>query len=147
MSKPKRNGLTPRQQKFCREYLKSLNASEAVRACGYKGENAHVVGPRMLSNVRIQAEVKKRLAEAMGSEFGGLKKRILDELTAEAFSDSVIEITTENGAKFMRHNPSKFKALELLAKYAGILTERVEITGKDGGAIEIRWPDDSNSAT
>lgn len=133
----KRHGLTPRQQRFVSAYLANgLNSSEAARASGYKGNNANVVGPRMLAAVGIQNAIKERLGKIMGSEFETVKHRILVELQKEAFeSESLIEDVGPKGGTITKANPNKMKALELLAKYAGLLVEKHEHTGKDGGPI------------
>lgn len=55
-------GLTAKQQVFVEEYLTCWNASEAARRAGYNGK-ANVVGPRLLANVSIRAEVQQRLTE------------------------------------------------------------------------------------
>lgn len=50
--------LSTRQQAFVREYLISLNASDAYRRAGYAAKSANVDGPKLLSNPRIQAVIK-----------------------------------------------------------------------------------------
>jgi len=55
---PKANGLTAKQENFCREWVKDFNSSRAARDAGYKGK-ANVTGPRLLASVSI----KKRIAE------------------------------------------------------------------------------------
>lgn len=52
--------MTPKQQAFIEEYLKCWNASEAARRVGYNGR-ANTIGPRLLSNVVIQAAIQERL--------------------------------------------------------------------------------------
>ena len=54
--------LNNKQQAFVSEYLTCWNASEAARRAGYNGQ-ANVVGPRMLANVSIKAEISQRLKE------------------------------------------------------------------------------------
>jgi phage terminase small subunit len=54
--------LSNKQQAFVSEYLTCWNASEAARRAGYNGQ-ANVVGPRLLSNVSIKAEIDQRLEE------------------------------------------------------------------------------------
>jgi len=135
----RRNGLTPRQQRFVSAYLINFNASEAARAAGYKGKWAHTVGPRMSANVRIQEAITERLAGVMGAEFATVKHKVLVELQKEAFeSESLIEDVGPKGGTVTKANPNKMKALELLAKYAGLLIEKHEHTGKDGGPIEYQ---------
>lgn len=132
----RRDGLTPRQQRFVSAFLVNLNSAEAARAAGYKGKWAHTVGPRMSANVRIQEAIRKRLDKVMGSEFATVKHKVLVELQREAFENqSTVVIKDADGNEMYKHNPAKMKALELLAKYAGLLVEKHEHTGKDGGPI------------
>lgn len=53
--------LTPKQQVFVEEYLKTWNASEAARRAEYAkpGQQGH----RLLKNVEIDEEIQRRLAE------------------------------------------------------------------------------------
>jgi phage terminase small subunit len=54
--------LSNKQRVFIEEYLLCWNSSEAVRRSGYTGK-PNVVGPRLLANVSISAEIEKRLRE------------------------------------------------------------------------------------
>lgn len=142
--KPKRHGLTQRQRQFVSSYLKTLNKSEAARATGYKGNNAHVIGARLYSKVKIREAIESKLKEAMGSDVEAIKHRVLVELQKEAFeTDTIITMQTGDTSSD-RYNPAKMKALELLAKYGGLLIDRQEVTGKDGAPIVISWPNDNN---
>lgn len=54
--------LSNKHQTFVNEYLVCWNASEAARRAGYNGK-ANVVGPRLLADVSITEEIKRRVAE------------------------------------------------------------------------------------
>ena len=54
--------LSNKQRIFVEQYLACWNASEAARRAGYVGK-ANIVGPRLLSNVSIQATIQQRIAE------------------------------------------------------------------------------------
>ena len=133
--KPKRHGLTPRQRRFVSAYLINLNASEAARASGYKGKNADVVGDRIKKHPLVRVGIDKALSEAMGADASTLKHKVLEELRKEAFETETIVSMQAGEESFDRYNPAKMKALELLAKYGGLLIEKHEHTGKDGGPI------------
>lgn len=55
--------LTPKQEKFCQEYLVDLNASLAMKRAGYAEKNANVTGSRMLANVHVQARIQELRAK------------------------------------------------------------------------------------
>lgn len=52
--------LTPRQAVFVREYLKSLNASEAARKAGYSPKTASWQGPQLLQKTNVAAAIEER---------------------------------------------------------------------------------------
>ncbi|HEN3462667.1 TPA: terminase small subunit [Yersinia enterocolitica] len=55
--------LTPKQELFCREYLKDLNATQAAIRAGYSEKTAQVQSSRLLSNVMVQQRVSELAAE------------------------------------------------------------------------------------
>jgi len=128
-AKPK---LNDRRKKFISAYFETLNASQAARKAGYRGK-PNVIGARLLAYVSIKEIISQELKTRMEADRESVKARVL----------SLWGSVSGDNNESMR---DRLKASELLAKYAGLLTERVEITGKDGAAIEIRWPDDSHPA-
>lgn len=59
--KPQRpRELTARQALFVREYLKSLNATEAARNAGYSAKTAMWQGPQLLQKPHVAAAVEER---------------------------------------------------------------------------------------
>jgi phage terminase small subunit len=56
-------GLTPRQRRFCLEYLadKELNATRAARRAGYSAKTADVQAARLFRNARVSAFIGERL--------------------------------------------------------------------------------------
>lgn len=55
--------LTPKQKRFCEEYLKSGNASEAAKKAGYSLKTAPFIGAENLKKPQISAYIKRRLDE------------------------------------------------------------------------------------
>lgn len=145
--KPKRHGLTPRQRRFVSAYLVSLNASDAARKSGYKGKNADVIGAMFKKHPLVRISIDNALSEAMGADASTLKHKVIEELRKEAFEAETVISMQVGESTVDRYNPAKMKALELLAKYGGLLIEKHEITGKDGGPIVLKWPDDNHPTT
>lgn len=56
-----------RHEKFCHEYIKDMNATQAAIRTGYSKNTANRIGSRLLSNV----DIKSRVAE--------LREAYLDE--------------------------------------------------------------------
>lgn len=129
-SEPKNRPLGERRKKFIAEYLKTLNASQAARNAGYKGRS-NTIGQRLLTDVVIQAAISKKLNEVMASEKDTIRAKILGLWQEVAFG--VPESNKPQDIYAFRQH--QLKASELLAKYAHMLTDKLEVTGKDGGPI------------
>ncbi|MEA1921167.1 MAG: terminase small subunit [Pseudomonadota bacterium] len=65
MGKIKRNSearLTPKQQRFCEEYLIDLNASDATRRAGYSPKTAFRSGQENMQKHAIKAAIQKAIS-------------------------------------------------------------------------------------
>ena len=156
--------LTAKQQRFVEEYLIDLNATQAAIRAGYSPQNADVEGARQLGNVSVRTRIDVALAERSKrtgvnadiviQELAKIARvnlvDIIDPDTAEIKADAVddlaalasvrVKVTpTKNGDMVEREVKlaDKIKALELLGKHLGMFIERKEITGKDGGPIQL----------
>jgi phage terminase small subunit len=81
-----REGLTPKQQMFIKEYLVDLNATQAAIRAGYSAKTAEVTGCRLLS----YAKIKEELQLAMDKRSAKLEitaERVLQEIAKLAFCD------------------------------------------------------------
>lgn len=119
-----------RHEKFCHEYIKDMNATQAAIRTGYSKNTANRIGSRLLSNVDIKSRVAE-LREAYLDENIMTAKQVEYELTRIALGLSnekqvVIEGTGEgcSEARIIDKPPderSRLKALELMAKRHRIL--------------------------
>lgn len=156
--------LTPKQQRFVEEYLIDLNATQAAIRAGYAPDNANVEGARLLANANIRARIDIALAErskrtginaeiviqelakiarvnpidVINPDTGEIKASSTDDVAAIA-SVRVKVTPTKNGDIVEREvrMADKIKALELLGKHLGMFVDRKEVTGKDGGPIQL----------
>ena len=55
--------LTPKQKRFCDEYLIDLNATQAAIRAGYSEKTARAIGNENLTKPYIKEYIKKRMAE------------------------------------------------------------------------------------
>lgn len=120
-----------RHEKFCHEYIKDMNATQAAIRTGYSKNTANRIGSRLLSNVDIKSRVAE-LRDAYLDENIMTAKQVEYELTRIAFGLSkekqvVIEGTGEgcSKARIIDKPPderSRLKALELMAKRHRILS-------------------------
>ena len=55
--------LTLKQRRFCEEYLKSGNATEAAKKAGYSLKTAPFIGAENLKKPQISAYIERRMGE------------------------------------------------------------------------------------
>ena len=120
-----------RHEKFCHEYIKDMNATQAAIRTGYSEKTANRIGSRLLSNVDIKARVKE-LRYSYFNENIMTAQQVEYELTRIALGLSnekhvVIEGTGDgySEARIIDKPPdekSRLKALELMAKRHRILS-------------------------
>ena len=116
--------LTPRQRMFCTEYLVDYNASAAAVRAGYaiaySDRQAHIL-------------LKHKGVARLIDELGKSKEALITSVSPDYVIQKVTEIVTKEGTR----DGDKLRGLELLARHLGMFIDRTEITGKDGGAIEL----------
>lgn len=117
--------MTPRQEKFCVEYLIDLNATQAAIRAGYSKRTAEALASRLLRNVNIRGRIKElqnkvfedgmmSAAEALWrlskAGRGELKEEVVvTEGVGDGFSEAKI-IKKQISAR------DQIKALELMGK-------------------------------
>lgn len=76
--------LTPKQKRFCEEYLIDLNATQAAIRAGYSPKTAEQTASRLLRNVKVQEYIAKRQKElSRSTEI--TQERVIKELALIAF--------------------------------------------------------------
>lgn len=127
--------LTPKQQRFCEEYLIDLNATQAAIRSGYSKKTAAQTAARLLTNVKIQEYIENRMAEkeaALIADQDEVLKYLTSVLRGQSKSTEIVIEGLGDGstkARKMEKEPSekdKLKAAELLGKRYGLYTEKVE---------------------
>ena len=116
--------LTPKQQKFADEYIKSGNAADAARKAGYSKRSARSVGQENLTKPDIKQYIDERMAEIAS-------KRIMDATEAVELLTSIargetketVYIGTADGV-YEKHKEADLKtrisaAREILKRYPG----------------------------
>lgn len=119
-----------RHEKFCHEYIKDMNATQAAIRTGYSEKTAKMQGSRLMTNDDIKARVAE-LRESYFNENIMTAQQVEYELTRIALGLSnekhvVIEGTGDgySEARIIDKPPdekSRLKALELMAKRHRIL--------------------------
>lgn len=78
--------LTPKQKKFCDEYLIDLNATQAAIRAGYSRKTAVAIGAENLRKPQIQTYIQdRRVAISQKTEI--TQERIIEEYAKIAFAD------------------------------------------------------------
>lgn len=120
--------LSPKQQLFVAEYLVDLNATAAYKRAGYKPRTdaaAAESASRLLRNVKVAAAVAAAQT----------KREQRTEITQDwVLGRLKIEATSEGEDS---SHAARVSALKVIAQHLGMLKERVEHTGKDGGPLGI----------
>ncbi len=141
--------MTPRQEKFCVEYLIDLNATQAAIRAGYSRRTADRIANQNLRKLEIQSHIKKMRDEyydktimsAKEVEYllskagrGELKEEVVVvEGVGDGFSESKI-IKKRLSAK------DRIKALELMGKRHHLFEDQ----DSKLGAEEVQIIDDTN---
>lgn len=120
-----------KHEKFCNEYIKDMNATQAAIRAGYSGKTAGAQASKLLKIVNIKTRVAE-LREAYFNENIMTAQQVEYELTRIALGLSnekqvVIEGTGDgySEARIIDKPPdekSRLKALELMAKRHRILS-------------------------
>ena len=117
MNMSKCQKLTNKQKKFCREYVKDFNGTQAAIRAGYSEHTATEQASRLLINVKVGAFLAKlqaKIDEESEITVENIRKRLWEEANA------VDENATQAG---------NIRALELLGKHVGMFTENFNIKG------------------
>lgn len=138
--------LTPKQRRFVDEYLVDLNATQAAIRAGYSLKTAKQIGSRLLTNVDIAAGVAAK--QAVRAEATELSEQWVIDRLRENVERSMVAVPVmafdhdkkqmvETGEYTYQGNVAN-KALELIGKHRGMFIERRELTGPNGGPVEVR---------
>lgn len=157
--------LTPKQQRFCDEYLVDLNACAAAIRAGYSRKTARFIGAENLTKPNIAAAIAQRQLE-LQERTQATQERVITELARIAFGDQrrlmqwgakgvslrdsatisdadaatvaeVAETRTKDGGSLRIKTHDKVLALKLLGEHLGMFKRRVEHSGPSGGAIPM----------
>lgn len=132
--------LTPKQKKFCQEYLKDFNAARAYKTV-YKVKNdstARTNGSRLLTNANISQYLSETMHQTKVNDILDING-VLDNLSQLAigkprekvfkrisYKGKKPKVEYDNVTTVTPEDQDQLKALELLGKYYKIFTDKVE---------------------
>lgn len=127
-SKARKDSLTPKQKRFCDEYLIDCNGTAAAIRAGYSKKTAGVIAAENLTKPKIRAYIDRRMAEKE-SELIATQDEVLKYLTSvlRGQSQSEIVVVADYEACKIKKAPDemeRLKAAEQLSKCYGLHTDK-----------------------
>lgn len=119
-----RIALSHRQRRFAEEYIFDFNGSAAALRAGYSTNY-----PDRQAHLLLKHKGVIRYIESLSES----KTAKIVSVNPDYVLQRVTEIISKEGAR----DGDRLRGLELLARHLGMFIDRTELTGKDGGAIEI----------
>ena len=129
MAGPKK--LTDKQERFCREYIIDLNATQAAIRAKYSENTADVIGYENLGKPYMQAriaELQQAAAEKVAISAENVLKSIMDiRDSATAKLAMTSKTTGEKIGETMVDYNAGLRANELLGKHLALFTDKIEM--------------------
>ena len=132
--------LTPKQKKFCQEYLKDFNGTRAYKTV-YKVKSDKVAGvnaSKLLGNTRVSEYLSETMHQTKVNDILDINE-VLDNLSHIAagkpsqkifkrvsYKGKKPKVEYDNVTTVTPEDQDQLKALELLGKYYKIFTDKVE---------------------
>lgn len=146
----KTRGLTAKQDKFCREYVIDLNATQAAIRAGYSQKTAGQIGHENLKKPEILARVRE-IQENVAAELGITAAGVLLDLQkvkARAMQAEEIKQYNPKTKEYEGTGIYKFdgyaanKALELMGKHLGMFIDKTELSGNPDAPVVVKLEGD-----
>ena len=126
--------LTPKQDRFCHEYIIDLNATKAAIRSGYSKKTAESIGwenlrkPQIISRL---AQLQRKTAEKVAISAEDVLKDIMetrDTCAKHMLVNGELDNTAVNG---------RIKSNDQLGKHLALFTEKIEHSGNLDTTINI----------
>lgn len=138
------NSLTPKQLRFCEEYLIDSNATQAAIRAGYSRKSAHSNGPRLVGNAAVARKIAE-LTEARSQRtqidadwvlrrLVELHDRCVQEIRPAVDRRGKQLTDPETGVPLFTFNAAAaVRSLELIGKHVAVsaFAERIEVGAGD----------------
>jgi phage terminase small subunit len=132
------NELTPKQERFCQKYIETGNATEAYKL-SYDAENMKNItcnrrAKELLDNSKITARVRELQAIHQHRH-----EVTVDSLTEELEEARLLALQERQASPMVSASMGK-------AKLHGLIVEKNEHTGKDGGPMVMQTKEQRDAA-
>ena len=137
--------LSPKQERFAREYLLDLNATQAAIRAGYSPKTAYSMGQRLLKNVEVQKAVQRVMderskrtevnADYVLTNLLEIVERCMQRAPVLHKGEQVVD--EEGNSVWCFDGKNAIRALELLGKHKGMFTDKLQT--EHSGGINITW--------
>ena len=126
--------MTPRQQKFCDEYLISGNATDAAIKAGYSRKTAKQTGSENLAKPDLRAYIDEQLAKIHSAKIADAEEvmKYLTSVMRGEHTEQVLKLVGEGvqtGTDIDVSAKERLKAAELIGKRYGLFTDKVGLEG------------------
>lgn len=122
--------LTPKIKRFCEEYIKDLNGTQAAIRAGYSSKTANEQAARLLAKVNVQNYIAE-LKQSLSNKNEGLAQQVIDELKKLGFANIQDYINPENEIKDLSTiDRDKAAAVESIKKTVTEFSGGGESSGK-----------------
>lgn len=119
-----KKALTHRQRRFCDEYTVDFNGAAAAVRAGYSSNYPDRQAHQLLQNQGIATYVEYLTAS---------KASKIMSVNPDYVIKGIVDIVSKEHGK----DNDKLRGFELLGKILGMFVEKTELSGRDGGAIEV----------
>ena len=126
--------MTPRQQKFCDEYLISGNATDAAIKAGYSRKTAKQTGSENLAKPDLKAYIETELEKLHSAKIADAEEvmKYLTSVMRGEHTEQVLKLVGEGVQTVTDIDVSakeRLKAAELIGKRYGLFTDKVGLEG------------------
>lgn len=122
--------LTPKIKRFCEEYIKDLNGTQAAIRAGYSAKTAKEQSSQLLTKPNVQNFLSE-LKQSLSSKNEGLAQQVIDELKKLGFANIQDYIESENEIKDLtKIDRDKAAAVESIKKTVTEFGSNGESSGK-----------------
>ncbi|WP_251455242.1 terminase small subunit [Veillonella intestinalis] len=130
--------MTPKQDKFCVEYLIDLNGTQAAIRAGYSPKTADRIANQNLRKLEIQNRIKELREKEFKTSIATAEEveAMLTKALRGELKEDVVVVENSFGiskAKKVRKQISakdRIKAAELMGKRHQLFTDKLQVTGE-----------------